>query len=213
MKVIQLLKRSCRPVFRMRRGVYPALLSVLCTVCASCIALQARAQKGVQVVCIQPFQLEQPCKFEWRLERPSVSSGTLVVIKVDTSLVRPKNSLEPVLYAGNHTVQRLNQGHESGYVIGIIPGQVDFTKEPVWFGDPALPERISATIIENELARAKLAGIALMKAADVQSLTRAKAAAGYLNDLLRNQAGDLILEFSKQDKYVVDAWRLPQAGQ
>jgi hypothetical protein len=200
MKRIPVLPKNYRPVFKMRRGVYTALLSFFCMVCAfaSSVSLHAQAQK-VDVVCIQPFQLDKPYKCDWRIERPEVLSGLLVVIKVDTNLVKPINCMERVLYAGNHTVQRLNQGDKSGYVVGIIPGPIDFTKEPVWFGSPALPEQVEA----------KLAGIPVMKSSDVLSRTRVKALGVYLTELLHKQAGELILEFSPQEKYIVEAWRLP----
>jgi hypothetical protein len=162
---------------------------------------------------IQPFRLEKPFKFDWRRERPDVRSGLLVVIKVDTNQVRPTNDLQPVLYAGNQTVQPLNQGDKSGYVIAIIPGPIDLSKEPVWFGTPGLPERIDAKKIRAERAKAISSGARPLKAADVKSRTKGMAAVPDLTTLLRKYAADLILRFSPQEKHIVEAWRLPETRQ
>src|SRR5262245_39219373 len=95
-----------------------------------------------ELVLAQPFKLGKGYENDWSKEREVVTSGTLVVLKVDPELVYPRNSAEPVLFAGDKTVQRLNQGHESGHVIGIIPGEIDLTMAPIWFGRPELPERV-----------------------------------------------------------------------
>ncbi|MEO1087127.1 MAG: hypothetical protein AAFY88_23065, partial [Acidobacteriota bacterium] len=93
------------------------------------LAAQEFVPKSVlDVVHVQPFELERSFDFAWRREQPKVRSGLLVVLRVDRGLVTPRNALEPVLYAGDQTVQRLNQGHESGIVVGIIPGQPDLSK-------------------------------------------------------------------------------------
>ena len=132
----------------------------------------------------------------------------MVVIKVDPQLVIPRNALEPVLYAGNQTVQRLNHGHESGFVIGIIPEQIDLSEEPIWFGTPALPERIDAEIIAKERASAERSGISALTSIDIQSRTQASVVASDLTALLRDQAADLLLEFSPQEQRLADSWRL-----
>ena len=54
---------------------------------------------------------------------------------------------------------RLNQGDESGYVIAVVPGEVDLTKDPIWFGTPDLPERVNAATIKAEREQADKAGI------------------------------------------------------
>lgn len=168
-----------------------------------------KPQPIIGIERIQPFRLEQSFKYDWRSDHPDVLSGLLVVFKVDPDLVTPRNALEPVLYAGNQTVQRLNQGHESGFVIGIIPEQIDLSKEPVWFGTPALPERIDAEIIARERARAERAGISALNSTDIQSRTQNPVVASDLTMLLREHAANLILEFSPQEKWLADSWRLP----
>lgn len=203
-----------RPIAAMRQRLHIALLSALCMIsaCAPTGSLSAQPKSIVDVIRIQPFRLEKPYKFDWRKERPDVRSGLLVVIKVDTSLVKPTNNLEPVLYAGNQTVQRLNQGYESGFIIGIIPATIDLSKEPIWFGTPALPERIDAKTIAAERRKALGAGIKPLRSADIKNRTQQVAAVPDLITLLRRIAADLILEFSPQEKQLAERWRLPETG-
>ena len=113
----------------------------------------------IDLVLARPFTLAKGYTYDWSKERPVVRSGTLVVLKVDPNLVIPRNAAEPVLYAGNQTVQRLNHGHQSGHVIAVIPGDVDLTQAPIWFGSPGLPERVNAQMIKSERALADAAKI------------------------------------------------------
>lgn len=211
--------RSYRLILDMRQGLYVAILSGFFII-SGCQSTGPKTptpdfkpQSVIDIVRIQPFQLKQSYKYDWRRDRPDVRFGLLVVFKVDPDLVTPRNTLEPVLYAGNQTVQRLNHGHESGFVIGIIPEQIDFSKEPVWFGAPALPERIDAEMIAKEHAKAKRAGILPLKSINIQSRTRDMIVASDLTTLLREQAANLLLEFSPQEKKLADSWRLPVTSQ
>jgi hypothetical protein len=212
-------KRSYRLILDMRQGLYVAILSgfFIISGCQSTGPKKPtpdfKPQSVIDIVHIQPFQLKQSFKYDWRRDRPDVRFGLLVVFKVAPDLVMPKNALEPVLYAGNQTVQRLNHGHESGFVIGIIPEQIDLSKEPVWFGTPALPERIDAEMIAKERAKAERAGILPLKSINIQSRARDMIVVSDLTTLLREQAANLLLEFSPQEKKLADSWRLPVTSQ
>src|SRR5262249_17856509 len=70
----------------------------------------------------QPFTLAKPYRNDWSKDHALVTSGLLLVLQVDPALVAPRNAAEPILYAGNRAVQRLNHGDQSGRVIGIVPG-------------------------------------------------------------------------------------------
>lgn len=219
MAMNRLRNRSHRPILDMQQGVYVAVLSVFFII-SGCQqpttptpeVSSFKPQPVIDVERIQPFRLKQSFKYDWRLNYPDVQSGLLVVFKVNTDLVTPRNALEPVLYAGNHTVQRLNHGHESGFVIGIIPEQIDLSQEPIWFGTPALPERIDGEMIARERTKAERAGILALKSTDIQSRTQDPVVASDLTTLLREQAADLLLEFSPQEKRLADSWRLPVTG-
>jgi hypothetical protein len=163
------------------------------------------------VVAIHPFALEEGYRYDWRQERPFIESGTLVVFKVNPDLVYPRNAAEPVLYAGNQTAQRLNHGHESGFVIAIIPGEVDLAREPAWFGSPALPERVNAETINSERAKAEKAGIRPFDAEKIRSVTQERLEASDLASLLREHVAELLVKYSPQEKALAETWRLPVA--
>lgn len=171
-----------------------------------------KPQSVLGVERIQPFNLDKSFRYGWRLNHPEVRSGLLVVFKVNPEMVVPRDALEPVLYAGNQTVQRLNHGHESGFVIGIIPEKMDLSKEPVWFGAPALPERIDAEMIRMERAKAERAGISALNQTDVKSRTVNAVVASDLTALLRQEGANLILQYSPQEKRLAESWRLPVTG-
>ncbi len=216
MAIYRFRNRSHRLILDMRQGMFVAILSgfFIIGVCqAQPIGSSFEPRPVITIEHIQPFQLEQSFQYKWRRDHPTVRSGLLVVFKVDPDLVMPRNGLEPVLYAGNHTVQRLNHGHESGFVIGIIPEQIDLSQELVWFGTPALPERIDANMIASERTSAERSGIVPLTSADIQNRTQDPVAVSDLTSLLRKQAADLVLEFSPQEKRLADAWRLPTTGQ
>ena len=141
-----------------------------------------------------------------------VSSGTLVVLEVEPALVVPRNTLEPVLYAGNVPVQRLNHGNKSGRVIGIVPGSVDVATVPIWFGTPQLPGRVTTAMAEAERARAEKAVVAhKFERASIVGLDSSATASKDLAALLRTVAADLVLTYSPQDKDLAESWRLPVA--
>lgn len=141
-----------------------------------------------------------------------VSSGTLVVLEVDPALVVPRNTLEPVLYAGNVPVQRLNHGNKSGRVIGIVPGNIDVTTTPIWFGTPQLPGRVTTAMAEAERARAEKAGVArTFERSGIVGLGSPATVSKDLAALLRTVAADLVLTYSPQDKDLAESWRLPVA--
>lgn len=163
------------------------------------------------VVYIAPFALEQGYGYDWRQERPFIKSGTLVVFQVNPDYVYPRNAAEPVLYAGTQTAQRLNQGNESGFVIAIIPGEIELSREPVWFGAPELPERVNAETIAAERATAEKAGIRPFEADKVQAVTQERIGASDLAALLREPVAELLLKYSPQEKALAETWRLPVA--
>jgi hypothetical protein len=166
----------------------------------------------IDIVVIQPFHLKAGYTYDWLESRPLVSDGLLVVLRVDPSYVVPHNSAEPVLYAGDGTVQRLNQGDRSGYVVGIIPGKIDLAAAPFWFGRPELPERVTPAVIKGERTLADSAGIKAFGPDKIGGALRDAVEAEDLAALLRGPAGDLVLKYSPDEKDLVETWRLPTTG-
>jgi hypothetical protein len=202
-----------RPAAALSRRVLGLLVSLFVLSTPAVVAQTPFAPKPVlDLVYARPFTLDKGYQYDWSKDRPIVSSGTLVVLKVDPSLVVPRNALEPVLYAGDWAVQRLNHGDESGYVIGIIPGDVDLTRTPIWFGRPALPERVTAATIRTERASADAAKIRPFTADRVRTVTQEPLQAPDLFSLLRDHVANLVLEFSPREKDLAETWRLPVAS-
>lgn len=163
------------------------------------------------ILAAHPFTLETPYPYTWSKERIMVSTGVLVVLEVGPAYVVPRDTLEPVLYAGNVPVQRLNHGNVSGRVIGIVPGSIDLTGAPIWFGSPELPERVTASTAESERALAERAGVRAFPKERIAGVGRPPVAAKDLAALLRDVGAELVLEYSPQEKELAESWRLPIA--
>ena len=165
------------------------------------------------VVYARPFQLENGFAYAWNKERPTVTSGTLLVVKVsDKNLVLPRQVAEPVLYVGNTTAQRINSGHESGYVVALVPGEVDLAKASIYFGTPELPERVTNAMAGQERQNAATAGIGPVSAKSLNAAQKRGGSAMKVKDLstlLRTEVADLILEYSPQEKELADGFRVP----
>jgi hypothetical protein len=164
------------------------------------------------ILYAQPFTVDRPYLNTWTRERAMESAGVLVVLEVDPAMLDPRDSaINPVLYAGDATVIRLNRGDESGRVIGIIPGNVDLATTPIWFGSRELPERVTKETVRSERARAEKADIRPFPAEKLAGVRRSPIDAIDLAALLRDVAADLIDRYSPQEKHLADAWRLPDA--
>ncbi len=125
------------------------------------------------IVSIRKFTLKEGFKFDWCKERPMVTTGYLLVLKVNPDLVFPRQVAEPVLYVGKQSAQRLNVGYKSGHVVALIPGEPDWAKTLIWFGTPELPERVDSNVANTEEAAAKAAGIKPFSAKELETaLTR-----------------------------------------
>jgi hypothetical protein len=164
------------------------------------------------LVYARQFTLDKGFKHIWCKERPTVTTGTLLVLKVDKALVVPRAIAMPVLYVGDKLAERLNHGHKSGYLIAIAPGEVDLTQVPIWFGTPRLPERVDTATAQAERTLAENAGI---KPFPKEKVEAALAKGGEpiqtadKSALLRDQVAELILEYSPDEKHLADGFRLP----
>jgi hypothetical protein len=154
---------------------------------------------GVEdVVYAAPFVLQQGYVSDWRLERPVVASGHLVVLRVAPDLVYPRQTAEPVLYAGEQTVERLNVGYPSGYVVVIVPETADLDRVSIWFGTPQLPESVDAETVRAERARAEAAGVTPAPPDRIRSVLRKRLDLADKAALLR-AAGALVLRYAPDE--------------
>jgi hypothetical protein len=163
-----------------------------------------------ELVSARPFQLDEGFEYNWSVERPLVESGVILVIKVDPALVYPRQIAEPVLYVGDHTAQRLNLGDESGYVVALVPGDVDLTKTPIWFGTPELPERVDADMAKAERILADRAGIRPFSVDQVQAAQARGGAPMRMANMtaLLAPVATLIEEYSPAETDLVTSYRV-----
>jgi len=163
------------------------------------------------ILFAQPFTVGRPFT-TWSRDRAKASTGTLVVLEVDPAYVVPRNAVaNPVLYAGNVAVIRLNHGNKSGRVIGIVPGITDLAGVPIWFGSPELPERVTPAMAQAERARAEKAGVRAFDAERLAGVRRPPVRTPDVAALLRDVGADLVYQFSPQEKVLAETWRLPDA--
>jgi len=174
---------------------------------------------GVTLIEARPFTLQVPYIHDWRAERPQVSAGVLLVLGVDPDLVHPRQGLEPVLYVGDQTAERVNAGHESGHVIAIVPAPVDaqghvaldLATAPIYFGAPALPEQVDAATVAKERAAAQARGIAPPTAEQVATALQPQVPFHDAYDV-RVFAADLIEAWSPTEVDLVAGIRAPLVG-
>jgi hypothetical protein len=166
-----------------------------------------------------PFHVEAPFAHFWRKEKPLVSAGYLLVLSVDPEYVRPRETAEPVLYAGDQTVERVNHGFESGRVVAILPSDfdraghptLDLSAIPFWFGAPDLPERIDATEIQVQRGRSEKSGARRFTAAEVTAALRRAGEPLQLarREELEARAGLLVQEHSPEEHDLADGLLVP----
>lgn len=163
-----------------------------------------------EVVLVREFTTDKAFSNSWRKDATDVSRGVLLVLRVDAALVYPRQVAEPVLYVGDQTARRVNVGYESGYVVAIVPGEVDLTKAPIWFGSPELPERVDAEMIRKERESARRAGI---KPLDEKSADSARERGGPRvrvadEEALLREAATLIERYSPTETDLVAGLRV-----
>lgn len=174
------------------------------------------AKSPISLVEARAFSLAKPTTHTWRLEQPQYDQGLVLVLKVDPTLVHPRQSAEPVLYVGAQTAERVNLGHESGHVVAIVPfvngAAIDLSVAPIFFGTAELPERIDGMRAAEELAAAIRAG-AKAPGADVVGQVTLPAVSFDDDYELKLFCSDLIAQYSPTEADLVNGLRVPRLGQ
>ena len=160
-----------------------------------------------EIVYARPFTLQKGYEFEWRKEKPLVTEGVILVLRVKPDLVYPRQCAEPVLFVGDQTAERVNVGYESGLVIYLVPDKIDLKTTPIWFGTPQLPEQVDSATIKKERELADKAGIKAFDAAKVKTATDRgeKQLETSDRDQLRRSLAALVREYSPKEKELVKA--------
>lgn len=166
------------------------------------------------LVLAVPFELEQPYVHDWRVERPNVRSGWLVVLDVDPEKVRPTELAQPVLCAGDETLERYHHGYESGRVVALLPAEgvfrsgaaAELAARMFFFAAPQLPEQIDAHVIASERALAEKRGCTPFALPLVERAARRGGAPIVVRDRreLDRLAAQLILTYSPANRARAD---------
>jgi len=107
-----------------------------------------------QLLLAQHFTLQQAHTYHWTAGAPQIVEGTIVVVKVDRTDAQVRQVGGPVLYVGSTPAERANNGDLDGAVIAFVPGHVDLSQTPIFWGPPTLPERVDAAAGARALAGA-----------------------------------------------------------
>jgi len=167
------------------------------------------------VLLTQPFTLDEPYEYKWQAGNIMVKQGLLLVIDVDPDLVIPRQTPEPVLFVGNATAERVNSGYPSGKVVAIVPGTVDLSTAPIWFGEPMLPEQVTAAIATSQRARADEAGIGPISATVLDAALDSGGSVLKLADYdaLRRRAAELIQQYAAGEEDLAMGILAPKVGE
>ena len=134
------------------------------------------------LLAVRAFSLDQARPYPWMAGHAPFSSGLLLALEVFPALALPRQTAEPVLYVGDVPAERLNVGYPSGRLLVLIPGEPDLQALPVFFGPPALPERIDPAHAAGDLAQARAQGLTGFSAQDLQQAQAAGGEALSLSD-------------------------------
>jgi hypothetical protein len=181
--------------------------------------LPTEPRSVVDLVSAQPFRLEQGYAHLWRAEQPIVSTGFLLVFEVEEVFTTPRNTLESVLYVGEQTAERLNWGTGSGRVVALVPTPpgsdgtptIDWQRTAAWYGSPALPERVDAARITEELRSARAAGIEPLREASIEAALIRGGELLLLEDrtALERYAARKVIEFSPSEREWAEGFLAP----
>ncbi len=148
----------------------------------------------VELIAAQPFTVEIPWPTDWSADRAMVREGWIALLRVPHEVAVPRQTQEPVLYAGGVTVERIENFPTEDLVLAIIPatprraavpgsaaqdaeGMRSLAESPIWYGAAELPEAVDAAAVSREIALAERAKLTVRPAPEVaRALARGGAA-------------------------------------
>ena len=118
------------------------------------VALAAAPSEGVSSLAhVETFSVTQPALFAWNAEARTFTTGTLFVVAVDKKHAKVRQVGGPVLYVGTTPAARLNPGYLDGHIVAYVPGHVDLSETPVFWGPSTLPEQVKPGVHGEQALR------------------------------------------------------------
>lgn len=163
---------------------------------------------SITLVEAHPFTLLAPEPNPMRPDAPDFDQGLLLVLETDSQMLVRRQTAEHVLFVGDEPVWRLNNGDGSGRVVVAVPGLLELSEAPAFFGDPELPERLTAADRAAQLATARARGARAFSPAAIadSSAPAVELANGYE---LGRYASYLIERHAPDEVDVIDGLRVP----
>jgi hypothetical protein len=165
----------------------------------------------IELIEATPFRLVEAHTHHYRAEAPRYDAGTLLVLRMAPELLVPRQTFENVLYVGAETAERVNVGDRSGFLVALVPGTPDLSTTPIFWGQPELPERVTAAEAQRQLDLARSAGVTAPGAAAAQGAAREAVELYDSYELLRF-ASYAVERFSPQEQDLIGGLRAPRIG-
>lgn len=176
-------------------------------------------ESDVKLLFAQPFFLDEPYAYDHRADRPQVSAGYLIAVAADPEVVPVMQVFHPLLFAGDVPVERLNDGWQSGVVIGLVPSPVageglalDLAKTPIYWAQPdVLPEALTPADAQVVLQQAVASGVVAQRGETVELALAASGGAVYVESrgMLHRYAADVIERYSPEEVDLISGLRAP----
>lgn len=93
---------------------------------------------------VQPFSLEEPITYHWRHDAPPMTDGTILVVRVDSTVARPQQADGPTLFVGNTPAAVTHPGYLDGHLVVFVPGRPNLDLTPIFWAQSGLPEQTTA---------------------------------------------------------------------
>jgi hypothetical protein len=168
----------------------------------------------LDLISAQPIVLAEPFEYAWMPDKPLVSAGYLLVLESQPDYLFSRQTEEPVLFAGSVSVERINNGYESGKLIAFVPSDVnekgeltlDLKSTMIWWGSPNASVKLDAAIAASERLDAQRAGIKPFSAEKVDQALAKGGPTLHLQDKVQllGEAGKLIMSHSPYEKEMAD---------
>jgi hypothetical protein len=173
--------------------------------------VESLTRAPVELLYAAPFELLESATHFWRADQPTYQSGLVLVVEVDPNLAQQRQTLEPVLYVGGQTAERVNNGYPSGRLVLIVPNlDLDgLASAPMFYGAPALPEQLTAEAIATELAIAVDRGNGAPTTERITAATRDAIGAVDLGGLYF-ELSHVIEEYSPEETDLIRGFRVPR---